>query len=201
MSDIKEHINSAIRRYSDRGFISCSDCNRICAELLFILQEVDAQTDQRLVSDIYILVLLKMIKLISHADTSSGAAGDLIQSCLEDIDKLCQAAAEVDYKYCFDTIIKTAKNKAFQDWPDDGYGLLKSAVYFVRDKKQAKKIFDVFTMLGDMYDEKPYPDKLLITLAIVERLDGTEAAEKYMYVQVKIIKPFVLNKILHIYSC
>ncbi len=121
-----------------------------------------------------------MIKLISHADTSSGAAGDVVHSCLEGIDKLSQAADDVNYEYFFGTIIKNARNKAFQDWPDNGYRLLKSATYLARDKKQAKKIFDVFPLLGTLYDGTDYPEKLLITLAIVERLDGNEAAEKYM---------------------
>jgi hypothetical protein len=180
LSNIRDHINSVIRRNSDRGFIPYSGCNQICGELFSIMQEADAQTDQRQAFDMYSLILLKMIKLISHADTSSGAAGDVIQSCLAGIDKLCQFADEENYEYFFDTIIKTAKNKAFHDWPDDGYRLLKSAVYFVCDKKQAQKVVDVFPLLGDMYDGKPYPDKLLITLAIVERMDGTEAAEKYL---------------------
>lgn len=180
LADIKEQINVSIRRNSDRGFIPYSGCNRICEEMFAILEEAEQCPDQNQAFDIFILVLLRMMKLISHADTSSGAAGDVIQSCLEGIDKLCRSADEANHNHFFDTIIKTVKNKAFQGWPGDGYRLLQSAVYFVRDKKQAQKILNLFPGLGTFYDGRPYPEQLLITLAIIERLDGVEAAEQYM---------------------
>ena len=180
LSEIKDRITTVIRRNSDRSFIPYSGCNRICAEMYFILQQADEHTEPRQAFDIYILILLKMMKLISHADTSSGAAGDVIQSCLDGIDKLCRSADEANHYHFFDTIIKTVKNKAFQGWPEDGYRLLQSAVYFVLDKKQAQKILNLFPTLGTFYDGRPYPEQLLITLAIIERLDGVEAAEQYM---------------------
>jgi hypothetical protein len=180
LSAIKERVATTIRRNSDRGFISYNGCNRICAEMGDILEEAEQCPDQKQAFDIFILILLRMIKLISHADTSSGAAGDVIHFCLGDIDKLCQSADAANHSYFFNTLIKTARNKAFQDWPDSGYDLLQSAVYFVRDKKQAQKLLDVFPILGTSYDGTPYPEQLLITLAIIERLDGVEAAGQYM---------------------
>ena len=39
---------------------------------------------------------------------------------------------------------------------------------------------DIFPLLGTSYDGSPYPDQLLITLTIIERLDGAEAADQYM---------------------
>jgi hypothetical protein len=38
----------------------------------------------------------------------------------------------------------------------------------------------VFPILGTMYDGKEYPEKLLIILGIIERLEGKEAADKYL---------------------
>lgn len=180
LSDLKNQIKTSIRRNSDRGFVSYSGCNRVCAEMMSVMQEAEASTDTVQAFDIYIMVLLEAVKLISHADTSSGAAGDVIHNCMIEIDKLCQAAVEDNHKYFFDTIIKTAKNKAFKDWSDDGYRLLKSAVNFVRDQKQSQKVYEVFPILGTMYDGKDYPDKLLITHSIIERLEGKEAADKYL---------------------
>lgn len=180
LAELKNQIKTSIRRNSDRGFVSYSGCNRICDEMMSILQEAEKNTDVVHVFDVNIMVLLEAIKLISHADTSSGAAGDVIYNCLAEIDKLSQIAAEENHKHFSDTIIKTAKNKAFKDWPDDGYSLLKSAVHFVRDKKQAQKIYEVFSILGTMYDGKDYPEKLIIIMDIMERLEGKEAAEKYL---------------------
>lgn len=180
LTALKNQIKASIRRNSDRGFVHYSGCNRVCSEMMSVMQEAEANTDPKQAFDIYIMVLLEAVKLISHADTSSGAAGDVIHSCLTEIDKLCQTIDEDNHKHFFDTIIKTAKNKAFKDWPDDGYRLLKSADYFVRDQKQAQKIYDIFPFLGTMYDGKDYPDKLLITLGIIERLEGKEAADQYL---------------------
>lgn len=180
LSEIKERIATTIRRNSDRGFLHYRGCDQVCMEMVAILEEAERVQDQKLAFDIYILVLLRMMKIISYADTSSGMATDVIQACMADVEALCQAAAEMHRKYFFDTIIKTVKNKDFQGWPGDAYGLLKSAVYFVCEKKQAQKIIDVFPLLGTLYDDKPYPDQLLITLSIRERLEGAEPADQYM---------------------
>ena len=180
LSEIRNLMTEAIRRNSDRGFIPYGGCNRICTEMFAILEGNERCSDKRLAFDIFMLVLLRMMKLLSHTDTSSGAATDVIAFCLEGIEKLCQTADEEDCSYFFDSIIKAAKNKAFQEWPDQGYELLRSAVHFVRDQKQAKKIKEIFPLLGTLYNGKPYSDELLITLALVERLKGAEAADRYM---------------------
>ena len=179
--DLKNQIKSSIRRNSDRGFVPYGGCNQVCYEMMSIMQGAEADFDKKQAFGIYIMVLLEAVKLISHADTSSGLAGDVIYGCLSEIDKLCQTAAEENHKHFFDTIIKAAKNKAFKDWADTGYNLLKSTVYFVRDQKQAQKVYEVFQFLGTMYDREDYPDKLLIIHGIIERLDGKEAADKYLF--------------------
>lgn len=181
--DCKNKIKLSIRRYSDRGFVSYSGCNRVCTDMLSIMHIAECyakDSDYRQAFDIYIMVLLEAIKMISHADTSSGIAGDVIYGCIAEIDTICNASYEEKGKHFFDTLIKTAKNKAFKDWADDGYCLLKSAVFFVQDQKQAQKIYDVFSSLSSMYDGEDYPDKLIIMLKIIERLEGKEAADKYL---------------------
>ena len=180
LSEIRERITTTIRRNSDRGFLPYRGCDQVCMEMFSILEEAEQRQDQKLAFDIYMLVLLRMMKIISYADTSSGMATDVIQTCFANIEELCQNADEIHHKYFFDTIIKGAKNKVFQGWGDDSYELLKSAVYFVCNKKQAQKITDTFPLLGTSYNGNPYPEQLLITLAMIERLDGTEAADRYM---------------------
>jgi len=180
LTDLKNQIKTSIRRNSEQGFFTYGGCNRVCGEMLSIMQNVEASTDAVKAFGIYTMVLLEAIKLISHADTSSGVAGDVIRGCLIEIGMLCQTADDENHKHFFDTIIKTAKNKAFKDWSGDAYRLLKSAVYFIHNQKQAQKVYDVFPLLGTMYDGKDYPDKLLITHGIIERLEGKEAADKYL---------------------
>ena len=138
LSEIRERITTTIRRNSDRGFLPYRGCDQVCMEMFSILEEAEQRQDQKLAFDIYMLVLLRMMKIISYADTSSGMATDVIQTCFANIEELCQNADEIHHKYFFDTIIKGAKNKVFQGWGDDSYELLKSAVYFVCNKKQAQ---------------------------------------------------------------
>ncbi len=180
LSEIRDLMTEAVRRNSDRGFIPYGGCNRICTEMFSILEGNERCVDKRLAFDIFMLVLLRMMKLLSHADTSSGAATDVIEFCLEGIEKLCQTADKEDRSYFFDSIVKAAKNKAFHEWPDQGYELLKSAVHFVREQKQAKRVKEIFPLLGTLYNGEPYSDELLITLALVERLEGLEAADRYL---------------------
>jgi hypothetical protein len=52
-------------------------------------------------------------------------------------------------------------------------------VYLVQDHKQAEKVYDLFPILGLMYGGKEYPDRYVITLGIIERLDGVAAAGQY----------------------
>lgn len=189
ITEQKENIKSVIRRNTNRGFISCSSCDRICMEMLSvtnIAESLAKQGDSRLAFDIYMMVLLEAVKLISHADTSSGMAGDVISHCLSEIELLCKSAEETNYKHFFDAILKTAKNKAFKDWAEEGYILLKSAVHFVQSPKEAQQIYEVFNVVGTAYDGKDYPDKLLITFQVMEHIDGKEAAEKYLMANIAV---------------
>jgi hypothetical protein len=98
IDDIKKQIQSTIRRNSDHGFVHYSGCNQVCAVMMDILQEVETLDDLKLALDIHILVLLEVIKLISHADTSSGVAGDVVSNCLYAIEVRCKSAEEADHK-------------------------------------------------------------------------------------------------------
>jgi len=181
LTELRNQIKDSIRRNSDGGFVPYNECLRVCADMMLIIQTQEVEGYQRQNFDIYIMVLLEAAKLFFYADASSGAATDVIQACLTKIDNLCKKNIDEDIqKYFFSSIIKSVKIKAFRVWPDYGYKLLRYAVYFVHDQKQAQTIYDVFQKLGTMFDGKDYPEKLLITHSIIERLKGKEAANKYL---------------------
>ncbi len=130
--------------------------------------------------DIFIMLLLETVRLVSHADDSSGAAGEIIFGCLSEINKLCKTVSEIDGRYYFEALIKTAKNKAFDGWDDWVYHLLQSAVYFIKNEEQSHKIYDIISTHGERYESNKDPDKMLIILSITERLNGIETANKYL---------------------
>lgn len=182
--DLKEQMKIAIRRNSDRGFVPYSGCSRVCVEIQAVMNVAERYAkalEYQQAFEIYIMVLLETVKLVSHADDSGGGCGDIIHFCLEEIDVICKNVAENGDKKYFDTLIKTTKNKAFEDWAEWAYWLLKSAVYFVSNEKEAGQIYDLFPALGGMYSGEDYPDKLFIILGITERLHGKEAARKYLF--------------------
>jgi hypothetical protein len=181
--ELKQQIKDAVNRNSNRGFVNYSGCMRVCGEMQGVMQAAEqyAQSgNYQLAFDIYLMVLIEVFRLVSHADDSAGGCSDVTSGCLSEINKLCRNAYTADEKYFFDTLVKTAKNKVFNGWEEYAYRLLKSAATFVRDSKQAQKVYELFPSLGKMYDEKEYPDKLLITLEIIERLEGKAAADRYL---------------------
>lgn len=180
LKKLKDQIISVIRSNSDRGFVPYGACNRVCAELLDLSAEAERSTDKQYSFSAHLLILVEAIKLIAHADTSSGMVTDVIHQSLRAVDDVCQLAEEKDRKLMFEAIVKTAKNKVFQEWNEFGYALLKSAVRFVDNHKQADKLRALYPILGKMYSDKDYPDKYLIELGIIRRLEGEEAERLYL---------------------
>lgn len=180
ITDIRKQIKASIRQNSTQGYINNKGCIRICTEMMVTIQSLGDDISTRKAFDIYIVVLLEAVKLFFNADATSGTATELINTCLTGIGRICNSADKKDQKHFFDTIIKSLQIKAFKDWPYYGYKLLKYAVCFVNGREQAQRIYDLFFSLGKTYDGSDYPEKLIITHGIIERLDGREAGDKYL---------------------
>lgn len=180
ITDIRKQIKALVRQNSTQGYINNKGCVKICTELMITIQSLSDDITDRKAFDIYIVVLLEVMKLFFNADATSGSATELINTCLKGIERICNYADKKDQKHFFDTIIKSLQIKAFRDWPYYGYKLLKYAVCFVSRREQAQRIYDLFFSLGKTYDGSDYPEKLIITHDIIERLDGREASDKYL---------------------
>jgi hypothetical protein len=180
LSEIKSELKAVILYNSDRGFLPYNGCNRACDAMITIVEKSKALGDRKLTFDIHLFILVEVVKLISYADTSSGAAGDVIRYCLAGLEELSKSSQDDNRKQMLDAIIKTSKNKVFKDWAEYGYQLLRNTVYLVQDQKQAEKVYDMFPILGSMYGGKEYPDRYVITLGIIERLGGAAVANQYL---------------------
>ncbi len=198
LEDIKGDLKAVIRANSDRGFVPYGGCDRICNWMMHTLDESQSAEDRGLTLDIHLFILVEIIKLISHADTSSGSVTDTVNECLRGVEALCQAASNTQRKPMFEAIIKTGKNKAFDGWEESAYRLLRSVVHLVDDQKQARKVYDLFTKLGPMYDDTEYPDRYVITLGMIERLEGAEAAKIYLteHLHIKEIRMIAVERAL-----
>jgi len=179
LTEVKQEVKQLIRANSERGFLPYSGCNRVCHGMSMILEESLASGDTDVALDIHLYILTEVTKLIAHADTSSGAVTDVVHQCLHGIEACTKSSPDEDKKGMFQKIIKTAKHKAFQEWAEYGYQLLRSAANLVDHEKQAAKVYELFDVLGKMYDDKPYPDQYLITQQIIGQLEGAAAADRY----------------------
>lgn len=179
LSDIKDELKSLIRRNSDRGFLPYSGCNRVCHSMSAMVEDSKGLDDPLLALDIQLYILTEALKIISHADTSSGAVTDVVHECLDGITKLSDSAPNDLKQVIFNKMIKSLKNKAFQEWEEQGYLLLRIASNLVRDQKQASMVYDLFPILGTMYSGEDYPDRYVITQQMIARLDGIEASHQY----------------------
>ncbi|MBB6730606.1 hypothetical protein [Cohnella zeiphila] len=179
LADIKNELKSIIRSNSDRGFLPYGGYNNVCHAMLRMLDDSKASEDRNEAFNIRLYLLIEMVKLFSHADASSGLHSQVIDDCLGGIDEFCKAVSAEESKKALQSILKAAKNKAFGEWEEYGYRLLRSTVHLVQDSKQAEAVYELFRILGPMYGGKEYPDRYLITQGIIERLEGAAAAEKY----------------------
>ncbi|MDF2958343.1 MAG: hypothetical protein K0S39_78 [Paenibacillus sp.] len=179
LSELKSEVRTIIRRNTERGFLPYSACNRVCHAMMGMLEESKANNDPKLSFDFHLFILTEIVKLISHADSSSGAATDAVHFCLIGLEELSKSATHENRKHMLSGIIKTTKNKAFQDWAEYGYQLLRTAVYLVQDQKEAESVYSMFPILGTMYGGKEYPDRFIITQGIIERLNGAAVADQY----------------------
>lgn len=179
LSDIKDELKRLIRSNSDRGFLPYSGCNRVCHSMSNMVEDSKGLDDPLLALDIQLYILTEALKIIAHADTSSGAVTDVVNDCLEGITKLGDSTFSDSEQVMFNKIIKSLKNKAFKEWEEYGYQLLRIASNLVQDQKQAAKVYDLFAVLGPMYDGEKYPDQYVITQQLIARLDGLEASHQY----------------------
>ncbi|WP_248929548.1 hypothetical protein [Paenibacillus hamazuiensis] len=180
LSEIKNEVRTVIRQNKERGFLPYSGCNRVCHALIDMLENSRLLEDRKLSFDIHLFIFVEILKLVSHADTSSGAATDAIHYCLSGVEELSRSATLENRSHMLGGIIKTSKNKACIEWAEHGYGLLSNAVYLVRDHKDAESVYSIFPMLGTMYGRREYPDRFVITQGIIERLNGVAAADQYV---------------------
>lgn len=177
---MKSEIKAVIRSNSDRGFVPYGGCMRVCAAMRTALERSLELEDRRMAFDIHIYMLVEILKLIGHADSSSGDPTDIIRECLNGLDTLCKHASDDSRKPFFEAVVKTAKHKVFQEWKEYGYRLLLAAEPLVRDRAQAQKLYDLFPVLGATYSGQAFGESHMITVRITERLDGAEAAERYI---------------------
>lgn len=146
MQTVKNIIAESIKINTYRGFIGWSSCDNICSDMnscLDMCYDTLAVHEYAAVLETAVYILVSGVKLASYADSSSGMLTDVIMRTYELIDN-CTKAMEKKDKPIRDealaTIIREAKKKAFDGWPDWQYELLKCGVCLCDEKSAGKYV-------------------------------------------------------------
>lgn len=191
MQTVKNTITVSIKTNTHRGFIGWSSCDNICMDMhdcLDMCYGALAIYEYSAVLETAAYILVSGVKLASYADSSSGMLTDVIMRTYELIDS-CTKAIEKQDKQIRDKaltiIIKEAKKKAFDGWPDWRYELLKCGIRLC-DEKSAKKFEkSLDTMLDKEWDE--YSSKytkredLVVRYLLHRHLYGKESTHEELY--------------------
>lgn len=191
MQTVKNIIAASIKINTHRGFIGWSSCDNICLDMhscLDMCYDTLAVHEYAAVLETAVYILVSGVKLASYADSSSGMLTDVIMCTYELIDN-CTKAMEKKDKPIRDealaTIIREAKKKAFDGWPDRQYELLKCGVCLC-DEKSAGKLEKALDSILEAEDENLLSDyksreDLIVRYLLHRHLYGKERTHEELY--------------------
>ena len=188
----KDFIKSVVRENTYRGFVDYRGCNRICAALderLCAMEERLDDATHMSVFDGALEILLVCVKLASHADSSSGALTETVDSSLSLLRKACdrlsRRGSDEERKEAFETLLKQSRNKAFDGWGEWRFVLIREAATFLDRKNESKfartlDFMEEENKASERFSEYDATQIELIRLAAVEKLDGAVKAEAFI---------------------
>ena len=190
---IREYINNAKRS----GFIDWRHVDQAVQGAEMTLEKAQekiksGQTESAV--QLSLAVLSPVVKMLNYSDDSNGTVGDVIYSALNTVEQAVEAGIDHlndrEHKKLFDSILKEALKEYYDGWSDWRYNLLKVCTYFSAKldlRKRLEKQLEILsqevgkTWRSD-YDQKEIK---LILLQIIERNDGADKAEEYIYANIQ----------------
>lgn len=189
ISSVRERIAAAKRHGTHSGFIDYNGCISVCDEFITILEEagITAQHGEYTYAySVAALILINLAKLAVSADDSAGGITDT-QGYVEDVlEKACSGVeyGSADADFIFLQSIKDSRNKAFDDWDEFSYDLLKMTARLATAKNVDKlyAVLDEFSIKleRDNYSSWHLESDCLVRLAAITAVDGVETADRFM---------------------
>jgi hypothetical protein len=191
---IREYINHAKRN----GFIDWRHVDSALqgAEMtLKKAQEKIEMGDSETAVLLALEVLSPVVKMIQYCDDSNGGVSFIMNRAISTIEQAVTTNLELldekEQKKLFEVILKEALKKQFDGWSDWRFGLLNVCTIFSHKKDFRKKLEKLLEMLeqkagtswGEEYEKKQVK---LLQFEIIEKCDGTLAAEKFIYKNIRI---------------
>jgi hypothetical protein len=194
MSAVRERIADAKRCGTRRGFIDYYGCMSVCVELISILEEAGKAAeggDCVYAYSVASLILVHCAKLAGSADDSAGGISDTLGYVKEVLEKVCSGVerGSDQAEFIFLHSLKDSQNKAFVDWDDFAYDLLLPCARLAA-AKNVDKLYAVLDAFHARLSVKEYSswhleNDRLVRLAAITAVDGEQAAEKFIFANLK----------------
>jgi len=180
MSEIRERIATSKRRETRRGFIDYHGCSNICDDFIGIIEDAGNAADKGHYAFAYsvcALIQINLAKLASTADDSTGGITHARGFVEELLEKIC---SRVEYEsdeaqYIFVTSAKDVQNKAFEDWTEFGYDIIKKTAKLAEDdteQKMYEALDDLYSKSDNEYSTWYYEHDALVRLEIIKATHG-----------------------------
>ncbi|MEH7010157.1 SWIM zinc finger family protein [Neobacillus niacini] len=191
---IREYINNAKRN----GFIDWRHVDYALQGAEMTLKKAHEKIemgDSETAVLLALAVLSPVLKMLQYSDDSNGGVGFIMNRAISIVEQAVMIEMEhldeKEQKKLFEIILKEALKKQYDGWSDWRFGLLYVCSIFTPNKDLRKKLekqLDVLVQSAGTSWSAEY-DKIqfkLLQFEIIERCDGTEAAEKFIYENINV---------------
>ncbi len=186
---IREYINNAKRN----GFIDWRHVDYALQGAEMTLKKAHEKIemgDSETAVLLALAVLSPVIKMLQYSDDSNGGVGFIMNRAISTVEQAVMTDMEhldeKEQKKLFEIILKEAMKKQYDGWSDWRFGLLNVCTIFSPKKDLRKKLEKQLVVLEQSagtswsanHDKKEIK---LLQFEIIERCDGTEAAEQFIF--------------------
>jgi hypothetical protein len=193
ISSAKKLITASINGAKRSGFIDWRHVGPALQGAELTLQKAQGKIEKGEWESAVLLALVVMppvVKMLNFSDDSNGSIGDVINWAIRLIDDAVIVSLpyliEKEKKALFEAIIKEALKVHYDGWSDWRYALLKICTYYSPAKELRLKLEKQLESLlsrpeSTWHDRYEKTQIKLLQLEIIERCDGADPAEKFIY--------------------
>ncbi|MDR7238180.1 hypothetical protein [Neobacillus drentensis] len=193
ISTAKKLITASINGAKRKGFIDWRQVGPALQGADLTLQKAQVKVEKGEWESAVLLALAVMppvVKMLNFSDDSNGSIGDVMNWAIRTIDDAVTTSLpnlnDKEKKGLFDAIIKEALKAHYDGWSDWRYALLKTCTNYSPAKDLRIKLEKQLESLqsgpeSTWHDRYEKTQIKLLQFEIIERCDGADRAERFIY--------------------
>jgi len=188
----KKLIQGILTSETDGGFIDYHGSIRAGRQIYQTVSHAQQETAANRLWNAVILyqaVIESVSPVIPHADDSNGDLGDCLVVSLENLKNISSTLTIAEQETLFDYCLSEAVKEVYEGW-DWGWDLARIAAGIIKNEIQRHRLYDVLDTMAShstkdkrisgMLSNFDYERAELIKLTVIERLDDSKSAEKFL---------------------